>query len=268
MTTYQTIKLDVDDRGVASLRLNNPAKKNALSALMMDELTDFATRASGSVAGIDIRAVVLSGAGGVFCAGGDLTWMQAQIDADRAGRKTEARRLAFMLRALNEMPVPLIGRIEGVAMGGGIGMACVCDVTIATPDAKFGLTEPRLGLIPATISPYVMARMGEGRARQVFFNARIFQGDDALRLGLASRVVHPKDMDAAIEAEVAPYLHLPTKTVGRAKQLSRMLGAKIDDAVIEATIDRLADTWETEEAREGIAAFLEKRSPSWATKDR
>jgi len=261
--SYQTIKVDIDARGVASLCLNNPARKNALSALMMDELTEFATHAPTT----DIRVVVMFGGGGVFCAGGDLTWMQAQIDADRTGRKTEARRLAMTLRALNEMPLPLIGRIEGVAMGGGVGMACVCDVAITSKDARFGLTETRLGLIPATISPYVIARMGEARAREVFMNARIFKGEEAANLGIAKRAVAAEDLNAAIEAEVAPYLSLPTGTVGRAKSLARMLGPRIDDEVIEATIDRLADTWETEEAREGIAAFLEKRKPVWAKKE-
>ena len=263
MDSYQTLKVEVDARGVASLCLNNPARKNAMSALMMDELTAFAAMAPTT----DIRAVVLSGEGGVFCAGGDLTWMQAQIDAGRAGRKAEARRLAMTLRALNEMPLPLIGRIEGVAMGGGVGMACVCDVAIAATDARFGLTETRLGLIPATISPYVIAKMGEGRACEVFMNARIFKGAEAADLGIAKRAVAPEDISAAVEAEVAPYLSLPVGTVGRAKFLARMLGPRIDEDVIEATIDRLADTWDTEEAREGIAAFLEKRKPAWAKKE-
>ncbi|MDA8585200.1 crotonase/enoyl-CoA hydratase family protein [Rhodobacteraceae bacterium] len=261
MDAYETILVDVDARGVAALRLNNPSRKNALSAQMMDELTAFASVAAGQ----GIRVVVLSGVDGVFCAGGDLTWMQAQIDADRAGRNVEARRLAMMLKALNVMPVPVIGRVEGVALGGGVGMACVCDVVLAAPDAKFGLTETRLGLIPATISPYVMARIGEGAARQVFMNARIFLAAEALRLGLVTHVVDLSDLDAAIEAEVLPYLSLPAGAIGRAKALTRMLGPKIDDVTVEATIEKLADTWDTEEAREGIAAFLEKRKPRWAS---
>ena len=261
MQDFEQIAVDVDARGVAYLRLNNPARKNALSARMMDELTAFSTEAPKS----DLRAVVLSGSDATFCAGGDLTWMQAQIQADRAGRMAEARRLAMMLKTLNEMPLPLIGRIEGVALGGGVGMACVCDIAIASQDCRFGLTETRLGLIPATISPYVIARMGEGRARQVFMNARIFDGTEAERLGIIVRAVQPADLDAAIEAEVAPYLKLPASSVGRAKALARSLGPRIDEDVIEATIERLADTWDTNEAREGIAAFLEKRPPAWAS---
>ncbi len=146
-------------------------------------------------------------------------------------------------------------------------MACVCDVAIAAKDCRFGLTETRLGLIPATSSPYVIARMGEGRARQVFMSSRIFGGNEAARLGIVARAVEGPDLDAAIEAEVAPYLKLPTATVGRAKALARSLGPPIDEDVIEATIERLADTWDTEEAREGIAAFLEKRKPAWAKGD-
>ena len=228
---------------------------------MMDDLTRFATEAPGQG---NIKAVVLSGVGGVFCAGGDLTWMQAQIEADRPGRKREAMRIAGMLKALNEMPLPLIGKIEGLALGGGVGMACICDVAIAANDTRFGLTETRLGLIPATISPYVIARMGEGRARRVFMNSRIFGASEAAELGIIARTVAPEDLDAAIEAEVAPYLDLPGGAVGRAKALARFLGPRIDDAVIAETIERLAEAWETEEAREGIAAFLEKRKPSWA----
>ena len=262
MDDYQAIRVAMDARGVAALVLNNPARKNALSARMMDELTVFAGRAAGD----GIRAVVLSGAEGTFCAGGDLTWMQAQIDADPEGRRREARRLAYMLKALNEMPVPLIGRIEGVALGGGIGMACICDVAIAAEGTRFGLTETRLGLIPATISPYVIARMGEGPARQVFMNARVFGAEEATRLGIIAHHVSPEALDDVIEAEVSPYLSLPAGAVGRAKRLARSLGPRIDDDVINATIDRLAEAWDTEEAREGIAAFLEKRKPAWAGK--
>ncbi|MCV6591425.1 MAG: crotonase/enoyl-CoA hydratase family protein [Silicimonas sp.] len=255
------IRIEVDTRGIASLVLDNPARKNALNATMMDTLMAFAEDAGRRE---EIRAVVLSGAEGTFCAGGDLTWMQAQIEADAKTRRREARRLAHMLRALNEMPVPLIGRIEGVALGGGVGMASVCDVAIASDEARFGLTETRLGLIPATISPYVMARMGEARARRVFMNARIFGAEEARDLDLVARVVPVSGLDDAIEAEVAPYLSLPRGAVGRAKRLTRALGPTIDSTVIEATIDRLAEAWESAEAREGIAAFLEKRKPAWA----
>jgi methylglutaconyl-CoA hydratase len=145
---YSTISVQMDERGVVSLRLDRAEKKNALSALMIEELTHFASNLPS-----DARVVVLSGAGDVFCAGGDLGWMKAQIDADRATRMQEARKLALMLNALNELDAPLIGRVHGGAFGGGIGMCCVCDCVIAEQGTKFGLTETRLGL--AEVTPYL-----------------------------------------------------------------------------------------------------------------
>ncbi len=258
---YQTLSVMIDDEGVAKLTLNRPDQRNAMSALMMDELTTFAGQSARDPA---IRVVVLSGSAGVFCAGGDLKWMMAQIEADRATRMSEARRLAEMLKALNEMPVPLIGKVEGYAMGGGLGLVSICDAAVAANECRFAFSETRLGIIPATISPYVMARMGEGAARRVFMNARTFDGAEAVTLGIVSRTVSSEELDSTVEAEMRPYLSLPKGAVGRAKALTRMLGVPIDKSVIDRTIERLADAWETEEAREGIAAFLEKRPPRWA----
>jgi methylglutaconyl-CoA hydratase len=259
--TYQTLDVRVDANGVARVALNAPDKRNALSALMIAEITDVAQTLGQRGAA---RVMVLSGHGKVFCAGGDLGWMQAQIVADRATRMAEARKLAMMLQALNTMPVPLIGRIHGGAFGGGVGLACVCDVAIAGASAKFGLTETRLGLIPATISPYVIARMGEGRARQVFMSAKVFGADEAVRLGIVAQAVPDENLDDAVEAELRHYLAVAPGAVGRAKALARSLGPRIDADVIDATIQQLADAWETDEAAEGIAAFLEKRAADWS----
>ena len=256
MNHYGTLSAETDSRGVTYLTLNRPEKRNALSAEMIADLTEFAST-------VQARAVVLAGAGTVFCAGGDLTWMKAQIDASRTTRMAEARKLAEMLKALNEMPCPLIVRIQGGAFGGGVGLACVADVAVAAEDTKFGLTETRLGLIPATIGPYVIARMGEGRARRVFMSSRIFGTADAVELGIVARSVPAEDLDAAVEAEVKPYLSTAPEAVGRAKALARALGPRIDEDVIDATIARLADSWETEEARQGIDAFFSKRPAPW-----
>ncbi len=255
--TYETLTLTTDARDVATLTLNRPEKRNALSAQMIAELTDAART-------IRARAVILTGAGDIFCAGGDLTWMKAQIEADRATRMAEARKLAEMLHALNEMPCPLVARIHGGAFGGGVGLACVADIAIAAEGTTFGLTETKLGLIPATISPYVVARMGEGRARQVFMSARLFDAAEAARLGIVAKSVPADQLDAAIEAEVTPYLSTAPGAVARAKALARSLGPRIDDAVIDDTITRLADAWETDEARIGINAFLTRTKAPWA----
>ena len=258
--TFETLDLRTDPRGVAYLTLNAPERRNVLSPQMIADLTE-AARSLGSDP--TVRVVVLSGAGPVFCAGGDLDWMAAQIDADRAQRLREARKLAEMLQALNEMPKPLVGRLHGGAFGGGVGMACVCDVAIAAQGTRFCFSETRLGIIPATIGPYVLARMGEGRARRVFMSARLFEAAEAEILGLVARVVEGEALDAAIEAEVLPYLSCAPLAVAQAKALARALGPRIDDAVIDDSIRRLADAWEGREATQGIRAFLDKRPPPW-----
>ncbi len=247
-----------DARGVVTLTLNRPDRRNALSRALIDALAEAAVRL-GRDAGV--RAVVLTGAGEAFCAGGDLGWMRAQFAADRAGRMAEARAIAHMLRDLNAMPRPLIARVNGTAMGGGLGLMAVADVAVAAQGGRFGFTETRLGLIPATIAPYVLARMGEGRARRVFMSARIFGAEELVPLGLAARVVADADLDAAVEAEIAPYLAAAPGAVAAAKRLARRLGPRIDEAVIEATVTALADTWEGSEAQAGVTAFLDKRPP-------
>ncbi|MBN9673988.1 crotonase/enoyl-CoA hydratase family protein [Roseibium aggregatum] len=260
--TFQTIALDTDARGVATLTLDRPDKHNSLSAAMIDELTAAATQLASDDA---VRVVVLTGAGESFCAGGDLGWMREQFHADRETRMAEARKLASMLKSLNELPKPLIGRVQGQAFGGGIGMMSVCDTVIALDSAKFGLTEVRLGLIPATISPYVLARMGEGKARRVFMSARVFGADEARDLDLVAKVAPETELDEAVEKEIRPYLSAAPAAVAASKALARALGPTISADVIEDTIRRLADTWETPEANEGIAAFFEKRKPNWVS---
>jgi methylglutaconyl-CoA hydratase len=255
-----SVALSTDFRGIATLTLNRPEKHNALSAELIDALH---RAVDGIAADPAVRAVILTGAGRSFCAGGDLAWMRAQFDADRAGRMAEARRLAMMLHALNTLPKPVIARVQGPAYGGGVGMMAVADAVIAAEGARFGLTETRLGLIPATISPYVIARMGEGPARSVFMSARLFDAAEAVRLHLVTRSVPEAELDAVVEAEAAAYLACAPAAVAAAKALARSLGPRIDEAVIEDTIVRLADTWETPEAREGIAAFFGKRPAPW-----
>jgi len=259
--SYETILISNDPRGVATLTLNRAEKHNALNARMIAELTD---AAAGLAADTAIRAVILTGAGASFCAGGDLGWMRDQQTATRDERIAEATKLALMLKALNELPKPLIGRVQGQAFGGGMGMMSVCDVTIAATGPRFGFTEARLGLIPATISPYVVARMGLAHAREVFASARLFDAAEAVRLGLATRAVAPAELDAAVEAEIAPYLSAAPGAVAASKALLFRLARPIDAATIEMTAKALADQWETEEAAQGIAAFFEKRPAPWA----
>ncbi|WP_109310438.1 crotonase/enoyl-CoA hydratase family protein [Ruegeria sp. AU67] len=260
---FETIAVTTDARGVATLTLNRADKHNAMSAQMITDLTQAAHQLGTDDA---VRVVVLTGAGKSFCAGGDLGWMQSQMAAESETRFVEARKLAEMLQALNTLPKPLIGAIHGNAFGGGVGLASVCDVAIGVETVKMGLTETKLGLIPATIGPYVIARMGEARARRVFMSARVFEAAEAVELGLLARIVPAADLNDAVESEVLPYLGCAPGAVASAKQLVRQLGPRIDDAVIDHTIRELVDRWETEEAKEGIGAFFEKRKPAWISK--
>mgnify|MGYP003627097566 CR=1 FL=1 len=257
----ETIEVETDARGVATLTLNRPDKHNALSALMISELTD-AARALG--ADPAVRVVVLTGAGPTFCAGGDLGWMREQMRADAKQRRAAAMRIATIFQTLNTLPKPLIGALQGNAFGGGVGLACVCDLAIGVTDARFGLTETRLGLIPATIGPYVVARLGEAMARRVFMSSRLFDATEALTLGVIARAVAPADLADAVAAEVAPYLVCAPRAVAAAKAQVRALGPVIDDATIGRSIDALATIWEGSEAAEGIAAFFERRKANWS----
>lgn len=257
---FETIRIETDARGVAHLWLARAHKHNALSAQMIEELTLAITRLGAEVA---VRVVVLAAEGASFCAGGDLKWMQVNIAASPEERAASARALAGMLGAMDACPKPVIGRIHGNAFGGGIGMMSVCDVAVGVAGTRFGLTETKLGLTPATISPYVVARMGAAKARRVFMSSRLFGAEEAVALDLLARVVAPEDLDGAIEAEVAPYLACAPGAVADAKALVRSLGPRIDAAVVEGTIAALVARWESPEAAEGIGAFFDKRSPGW-----
>lgn len=260
MTDWQTIGVETDARGVARLTLKRAEKHNAMNAQMIAELHEAARMLGGDET---VRAVVLEAEGKSFCAGGDLGWMREQMEADAETRAKGARALAEMLSALDTLPQPLIGRVQGNAFGGGVGMMSVCDVVVAVDSARFGLTETRLGLIPATIGPYVVARMGPACARRVFMSARLFGTEEARDLGLVARVVGPDALDEAVEAEVAPYLSCAPGAVADAKALVARLGGTVDAATIDMTIEALVARWESPESDEGIAAFFEKRKASW-----
>lgn len=257
---FETISLATDARGIVKLRLNRPEKHNSLSGLMIQELTEAA-----GLLGKDpqVRVVILAAEGESFCAGGDLDWMKAQIAGDAATRRVGAIALAGMLRALDLMPKPLIGRVQGAAYGGGVGMMSVCDLAVGVSGAKFGLTETKLGLIPATISPYVIARIGVAAARRHMLASRLFGAEEAHRIGLLSAIAEPEDLDDAIMAEVEPFLRCAPGAVADAKALIRAVVPAPDDALIDTTVGLLVKRWENDEAAEGIAAFFERRKPRW-----
>lgn len=258
--TYETLTLSVDERGVALLTLNRPEKHNALNAELIAEL-----RHAAAALAVDdaVRVVVLTGAGKSFCAGGDIRWFAANIDRTRQERVYESGELARMLHDLNSLPKPLIGRINGPAYGGGIGMISVCDIAIGLADSRFGLTEVRLGLIPANISPYVVARIGKPNARATMLSGALFDGKRAGEIGLLNQVVASEALDDTVAAIVADHLEAAPGAVAETKRLIDFVASHdIRDSMIY-TADRLADAWETAEGQTGVETFLNKQLPPW-----
>ena len=257
----QNIRIETDARGVARLIIDRPEKHNAMSGQMIEDLHKSALEL-GADSGV--RVVVLASAGKTFCAGADLGWMRDQMAADRETRRSEATKLASMLGAFDALPKPLIGAVQGNAFGGGVGLISVCDVAIASETAMLGLTETRLGLIPATIGPYVIARMGAAKARRVFFSARAFPASEAVAMDLLARAVPQAALADAIEAEISPYLKTAPGAVAEAKALARHLGHRVTDDDIAHSVNALIGRWESDEAKDGIAAFFDKTAPPWA----
>jgi methylglutaconyl-CoA hydratase len=257
---FNTISVERDVRGVVTLTLNRPDKHNAMNDQLIDEVTAAIGMINEDGAN---RVLVLTGAGDSFCAGGDLKWMEAQFEATREQRIAGSTRLAAMLRRLNESAVPVIGRINGQAYGGGTGMMAVCDIAIAAASARFQLTEARLGLTPATISPFVVAKMGQANARRCFLNSLPMNADKARNLGLVDEVAADTELDEAVDREVSRFLECGPGAVSATKRLIRYVASHDMDANADYTATLLADTWETEEAQTGIRCFFAKETPPW-----
>lgn len=263
MSSFERIEVSTDARGVARLTLNQPENKNAMSQPLMRELS---TAAAQLIDDRAVRVIVLSGAGDVFCAGGDLKGMQRQASATREGRIGDATDFAKILAKLDALPKPVIGRINGSAFGGGLGLISICDIAVGLASSVFRLSEVTLGLIPATISPYVVAKMGVPNARRIMLNARKMDGELAERLGLLDEVAKDVDeLDAIVEREAVAALACAPGAVGDAKRLIRYVSTHGAEANLTYTAKALADAWETEEIREGIDAFFNKRKPNWQT---
>lgn len=260
MNHYKTIIFEIKNRNVARLTLNRPDVHNAMNAELISEMQDVLLQIEASS---EIRAVILSGSNQTFCAGGDLNWMKSNISKTRAQRVEETGELANMLAALNNLSKPLIGRIQGSAYGGGVGMMSVCDIAIGVSGSTFGLTEVKLGLTPATISPYVVKRIGATNARRNFFNARIFNAEEAQLMGLLTAVVEPGKLDETIDQEIKLILKCAPGAIASTKKLINYVDTHNAQDNRIYTAANLADAWETAEGQEGIDAFLNKRKASW-----
>jgi methylglutaconyl-CoA hydratase len=258
---YTALSLDVRN-GVGIVTLARPDVHNAFDETLIAETT----RALGELERDDaVRAVVLLGAGPSFCAGADLNWMKRMAGYGRAENLADAMALAHMLRTLYRLPKPTIARVHGAAFGGGVGLVAACDIAIGAESATFALSEARLGLIPATISPYVIEAIGARAARRYFLTAERFGAPEAQRIGLLHEVVAADALDARIAAIVALLRDAGPAAQRESKRLVRdVAGRPVDANVIDATAARIADVRASAEAREGVAAFLARRKPAWA----
>jgi methylglutaconyl-CoA hydratase len=257
---YHTLEIAVIDK-VATVTLNRPDVRNAFNeatiaelALAFDEL------------GRDemVRAIVLAANGTAFCAGADLNWMKAMASYSDAENLADAARLADMLRTIYLCPKPVVARIQGDCYAGGMGLVAACDVAVAVDDANFCLSEVKLGLIPGTISPYVIKAMGENAARRYFLTAERFSAAEAHRIGFVHERVAADDLDASVAAIVKALVSNSPNAVQQAKVLVRDMACKpVDDPLLADSAQRIAEIRASHEGREGVASFLEKRKPSW-----
>ncbi|KVA72695.1 enoyl-CoA hydratase [Burkholderia ubonensis] len=257
---YETIKVNEANR-VATVTLARPDVRNAFNETMIAELT---TAFEWLDAHAGVRAVVLAAEGTAFCAGADLNWMKKMAGYSDDENRADARKLARMLEAIHRCGKPVIARVHGDAYAGGVGLVAAADIAIASDGVKFCLSEARLGLIPATIAPYVVRAMGERAARRYFTTAEVFDGARAAALGFVHEAVPADALDETVEQLAATLVANGPDAVQACKRLvADVAGRPLDAALIEQTAEWIARTRAGAEAREGIAAFLEKRTPSW-----
>ena len=249
--------------GVARVTLNRPELRNAFDDALIGQLKKAFLDIQADPA---VRVMILAGNGPAFCAGADLNWMKRMAGYDYEENLADATALAEMLAALDRLPKPTIARVHGPVFAGGTGLVAACDIAVGTPEAKFCLSEAKLGLSPATISPYVLRAMGERTARRYFLTAEVFDAQEALRIGMLSQLVPAEHLDATIDEILKHLLAGGPQAHGSIKTLIRSVaGRRPDDALVAETAQRIAEIRGSPEGREGIAAFLDKRKASWCS---
>jgi len=257
---YSTLELAISGH-VATVTLNRPEVRNAFNETMIAELTDAFSQLQTRN---DVRAIVLAANGPAFCAGADLNWMKKMASFSDEENLADARRLADMLAAVYRTPQPVIARVSGDAYAGGVGLAAACDIVVAADTVRFCLSEARLGLIAATIAPYVIRALGERASRRYFATAEPFECMTAHRLGLVHETAPADALDATVQKLAAALCANGPQAVRESKRLVQdVAGRSLDEALIDDTAARIARIRASAEAREGVASFLEKRAPAW-----
>jgi len=261
MPSWTALDLQRRPDGVAVLTMNRPAVFNAFDETLIAEL-DAAFALLGSEAGV--RAIVLAGSGRHFSAGADLQWMQRAAAASEQDNLADARRFAAMLARIADCPKPTVARVQGAALGGGVGLVAACDMAVAAGSASFAASEARLGILPAVIGPHLVNAVGLREARRLGLTAARIDADEALRIGLVQRVVPAESLDTAVDAWLADLLACGPQAQAEIKQLyARLAPGPVTADVRELTAQTIARVRTTTEAREGFAAFLDKRKPNW-----
>jgi methylglutaconyl-CoA hydratase len=256
----ERLQLELDGP-VARVWLNRPDVRNAFDGLMVTELRKVLFDLSTVDA---VRVIVLGGRGPSFCAGADLAWMKATASFTREENLREAQALADLFFTVYESRKPVVARVHGAALGGGAGLVAACDIPVAALGTQFGFTEVRLGIIPAVVSPYVVAKIGESAARELFLTGERFEAVRALEIGLVRAAVPEEDLDSAVEGRVHELLKAGPHAVAEAKALIREVAFRRVEDVQRYTVERIADIRVGAEAQEGMRAFLEKRRPDWS----
>lgn len=247
--------------GVERLTLNRPDVRNALNDEVVAELTDWAAQLQE---GRGLRVAVISGAGRVFSAGADVDWMARTIGYTQEENLRDAEALSRMFLALDTLSIPLVGRVQGAALGGGAGLAAVCDVVVAEDQAVFGFTEVKLGIVPAVISPFVLAKIGRSAARELFLTGSRFSAEKALSIGLIHKVVPAAALDATVADYVQEIVTAGPEAVATAKRLIQHVWGHTAEEAAPATARAIAARRVSPEGQEGLRAFLEKRRPKWS----
>ncbi len=256
----ESIHLAVSD-GIARVTLARPEVRNAFNAEVIEQLHEVFTRITEAD---NVRAVVLAGEGKVFCGGADINWMRASLDLTFEANVGDAERMSDMFRTIDNCPKPVVGRVHGAALGGGAGLAAVCDIAIATDDAILGFTEVKLGIIPAVISPFVVAKIGASHARALFLTGERFDAQHAKAIGLVHEVVSANEVDAAVDRRLAEFHSAAPTAVSAAKLLlRRVLDHSYEDSR-SITTQAIARQRVSSEGQEGLRAFLERRSAKFA----
>jgi methylglutaconyl-CoA hydratase len=256
----EVVRLAVSE-GVARVTLCRPEVRNAFNADVIGQLHAVFTRIRIAD---DVRAIVLEGEGSVFCGGADINWMRASLDLTLDDNVADAQRMSDMFRAIDNCPKPVIGRIQGAALGGGAGLAAVCDIVIGADDAIFGFTEVKLGIIPAVISPFVLPKIGASHARALFLTGERFGAARALQIGLIHEVVAPSALDAAVDARLEELHSAGPHAVAAAKLLVRRVLDNSYDDTRAITSQAIARQRTSAEGQEGLRAFLERRRAKFA----